>query len=124
MNAEEATRLIAREVPRELKRLRGRLMLDELRETLGAAEIGCPACEGTGWLDFGRLEDCPICFGFREVPTALADWFRDQLRAMLAERRPTAVRARPRGFSPIRRPDGGDERPFLRPLKCHITLRD
>jgi hypothetical protein len=124
MNAEEATRTIAREVPRELKRLRGRLMLDELADSLGTAETVCPACRGTGWLNAGRMEDCPICLGFRDVPAGLADWFSDRLGAALCGRRPVSLRTRPSGLALPPRVPSADERPFLRPLKCHISLND
>jgi len=82
-------RALSRELPRELKELRAKLMFEPLRESLGVEEVACPACRATGWLHEGRFERCPICCGFREVPRSLADWFRDRLRIGL-RRRPSA----------------------------------
>ncbi|MGD2175674.1 MAG: hypothetical protein PVJ27_09745 [Candidatus Brocadiaceae bacterium] len=78
------TRRIAERIPRELKILRAKLMLEDLYEYLGVEEVSCPACRGTGWLEFRRLEFCPLCCGFREVPDRLADWFRNQLARLRA----------------------------------------
>jgi hypothetical protein len=54
-------------------------MLESLSEILGVEETGCPACRATGWLDRRRLESCPVCCGFREVPETLAQWFRIEM---------------------------------------------
>jgi hypothetical protein len=124
MTREEATRLLAQAVPARMKRLRGRLMLDELTDALGTADAVCPACSGTGWLDAGLMEDCPVCLGFREVPASLADWFRDRLKAMLNGRRALSVGdgapVPGRTRTALRR----DGRRLLHPLKCHVSLRD
>jgi len=71
-------RRLAANIPFDLRRLRGKLMLEQCCETLGVEEVQCPACRGTGWLDRDELEQCPVCGGFREVPTRLAQWFRAQ----------------------------------------------
>jgi len=76
--------LAARHMPKPLRALRARVMLEGLADALGVEEVSCPACAGTGWLDRRRLEPCPICGGFREVPGPLADWF-DASRDVLAE---------------------------------------
>jgi hypothetical protein len=47
---------------------------------MGIKEVRCPACEGTGLLSDGPIERCPICRGFLNVPSALADWFEVQMR--------------------------------------------
>ncbi|MCD6415671.1 MAG: hypothetical protein J7M08_03110 [Planctomycetes bacterium] len=70
---------IARRMPRGLKSLRGKLMLEAFCEKLGVEEVSCPACGGTGWLDRRTLRYCPICCGFQEAPRRLADWFRTRL---------------------------------------------
>jgi hypothetical protein len=74
-------RRLAARVPAALKVMRARQMLESEQESLGIDEVACPACEGTGWLSRRRLERCPICCGFREVPAGLADWFRAQTAA-------------------------------------------
>jgi hypothetical protein len=78
MNCPELTRNIAARVPAELRDIRGRLMLQALCEQMGVQEVGCPACDGSGWLDRPALEHCPLCCGFQEVPERLAAWFRAQ----------------------------------------------
>jgi hypothetical protein len=75
MNRVRTTRKIARKMPRHLKALRGQMMLSAFARVMGVAEVGCPACEASGWLCPERLETCPICCGFREVPVALSYWF-------------------------------------------------
>ena len=80
MIARQQVRDIAAALPLRLKQMRGKLMLEALCETLGVEEVTCPACAGTGWLDMGALESCPICCGFLEVPDRLAEWFKAQLR--------------------------------------------
>ncbi len=82
---------VARRLPPELKELRAKLMLEPLCESLGVEEVACPACRGTGWLSELRLERCPVCCGFREVPRGLSDWFRNRLRAGL-RRTPEGLR--------------------------------
>ena len=72
-------RTIARRLPGDMRALRSRMMLESVCETIGVEEVRCPACGGTGWLDRRRLEDCPLCCGFQEVPRSLADWFRNQM---------------------------------------------
>ncbi len=71
-------RTLAAQVPSELKVMRARQMLESEQEFLGVDEVACPGCGGTGWLSRRRLERCPLCCGFREVPVRLADWFRAQ----------------------------------------------
>ena len=74
-------RMIAAQVPAGLRAMRGRMMLQSVHEFLGVDEVPCPACAGSGWLSRRRLERCPLCCGFREVPVGLADWFRVQMAA-------------------------------------------
>ena len=74
-------RMIAAQVPAGLRAMRGRMMLETVHEFLGVDEVPCPACAGSGWLSRRRLERCPLCCGFREVPVGLADWFRVQTAA-------------------------------------------
>lgn len=74
-------RMIAAQVPARLRAMRGRMMLQSVHEFLGVDEVPCPACAGSGWLSRRRLERCPLCCGFREVPVGLADWFRVQMAA-------------------------------------------
>jgi hypothetical protein len=102
MNHVRAVREIARRAPRELRELRGKLMLETVCETLGVEEVPCPACAGTGWVARSAQECCPLCCGFREVPDRLADWFRAQLRRAPADSperraggRPSCERAGP-----------------------------
>ena len=72
-------RRIAFRMPRELRILRGRAMLEDACGTLGVEDVPCPACSATGWLDALKLERCPVCCGFREVPDELAAWFKCRL---------------------------------------------
>ncbi len=69
-------RELAARVPADLRRMRARQMLESEQEFLGTDEVACPGCGGTGWLSRRRLERCPLCYGFREVPVGLAEWFR------------------------------------------------
>jgi hypothetical protein len=69
-------RTIAAAIPHELKEMRGRMMLESEQEFLGVDEVACPACGGSGWLNLRRLERCPVCCGFCEVPEGLANWYR------------------------------------------------
>lgn len=79
MSAADLVRSIAARMPSDLAGLRAKLMLEPLCESLGVEEVPCPACGGGGWLDRAALEHCPLCGGFREVPDALAEWFRAEL---------------------------------------------
>ena len=73
------TRTIVRRIPPELRALRSAMMLEQVCESFRVEDVTCPACAGTGWLDEERLDCCPLCCGFREVPGVLADWFTNQL---------------------------------------------
>jgi hypothetical protein len=90
MSRRQVVKDIARRIPAELKRLRGKLMLEVLCETLGVAEVVCPACNGSGWLEVRLLERCPICCGFLEVPDGLAEWFKANIRRRTEGRGSTA----------------------------------
>lgn len=70
--------MLAARVPADLRVMRARQMLESEQEFLGVDEVACPGCDGTGWMNRRRLERCPLCCGFREVPARLADWFRAQ----------------------------------------------
>jgi hypothetical protein len=100
MSHRDAVRKLARRMPRRLRELRGKLMLESQCAYLGVEEVECPACGGDGWLDRRGLEYCPICCGFREVPDSLADWFRARMESLNAaeqgrrERTPVEVLAR------------------------------
>ena len=87
MDRRNLVRGLAGSMPADLRSLRGKLMLEAFAEVLGVVEVECPACRATGWLDRRRLEVCPICCGFREVPDRLADWFRKEVQRRLASRR-------------------------------------
>jgi hypothetical protein len=76
-------RQIARRMPRALKAVRGRMMLEGAPEMPCTEDVSCPACDGTGWLVLSSLEHCPVCCGFREVPELVADWFKCQARRAL-----------------------------------------
>ena len=78
MRDRAVVRTLAALVPADLRLMRARQMLESEQEFLGVDEVACPGCEGTGWLSRRRLERCPLCCGFREVPVGLADWFRAQ----------------------------------------------
>jgi hypothetical protein len=112
MNApasDEARRLlvrrIARRVPRELRELRGKAMLEDLHETLGVEDAPCPACAATGWLDAARLEHCPVCCGFCEVPDELAAWFKCRLACAAQESGPASEgEGAPGAWRPSERP--------------------
>ncbi|MFW6118890.1 MAG: hypothetical protein ACOC7S_00990 [Planctomycetota bacterium] len=78
-------------MPRELKELRAKAMLESECEYLGVADVTCPTCLGSGYLDRAAFEFCPVCCGFREVPEGVADWVRARLAAMREERRPEAA---------------------------------
>ncbi|MFO8006306.1 MAG: hypothetical protein R6V05_01065 [Candidatus Brocadiia bacterium] len=80
-------RRLADRMPRDLRRLRGQMMLEPVYESLGVEEVTCPACGGSGWLDRRALDYCPICCGFQEVPDRLADWFRGRAAGCRAEDR-------------------------------------
>lgn len=75
MNRRKTILELRARVPRCLRALRARMLLEQWAECLGVQEVECPACSGCGWLDERRLEHCPICCGFREVPRGLAEWF-------------------------------------------------
>ncbi len=66
-------------LPKDLRILRLKAMLEPLADSLGVEEVECPACEGSGWLDIGAVEHCPLCCGFQELPRSAADWFRCRL---------------------------------------------
>ena len=125
-------RRLARRLPRALKDLRGRLMLSQVCETLGAEEAACPACDGSGWLDRQALQTCPLCCGFKEVPRPVAEWFVARWSSEVPEagRSCGAVdverRERPRG--PLPEADGPSRRRgerlgriAERPLKLHLS---
>jgi hypothetical protein len=78
MRDRAVVRELAARVPRGLRLTRARQMIETEQEFLGVDEVACPGCAGTGWLSRRRLERCPLCCGFREVPTSLADWYRAQ----------------------------------------------
>ncbi len=100
MDRRRLVRSLAVSIPADLRSLRGKVMLESLCEVLGVEETGCPACRGTGWLDRRRLESCPICCGFREVPEALAQWFRIEMHRRAEGR--GIERSRPPGIrSPV-----------------------
>lgn len=79
MNHSVAILKLVTRVPRWLRALRARMLLDECAERLGVREVECPACGGGGWLNEKRLERCPICCGFRQVPRSLAEWVEREL---------------------------------------------
>ena len=62
-------------MPRALRDLRAKLLLSRFAAHLGVPEVKCRACGGSGLLDRGEVEVCPICRGFAEVPRSLEDWF-------------------------------------------------
>jgi hypothetical protein len=97
MSRRQVVRNIAREMPADLKELRGKLMIEVLCATLGVEEVACPACNGSGWLDRRSLERCPVCCGFLEVPDRLAEWFRAEFRRGMA---PQGASRAPRGSLP------------------------
>ena len=108
---------LADRIPVRLRELRAKLMLEQICENFGVEETTCPACRGTGWLDPGAFEHCPICCGFREVPTQLAYWLRDELAA--ARRRPRT--RHPAGFMPS---DASGAAPRQRPGRlAELTYR-
>ena len=72
-------RRISLRLPRWLKDLRGRLLLEAYAWHLGVEEVPCGACGASGWLDERCWRRCPICQGFGEVPKELDDWFDAQL---------------------------------------------
>ncbi len=83
-----AVRALAACIPAPLRSIRRRLMLETECWSLGAEERVCPACEGSGWLDADAWEHCPICCGFRDVPLALALWFKTALAQAQGVARP------------------------------------
>ncbi len=85
MRRTEALRSICERVPGRLRILQGRLLLDGYAEQMGAEEVKCPACDGTGRLEAHGPERCPICRGFEEVPRSLAEWFDEELSQALRE---------------------------------------
>lgn len=94
--APEEIRRIARRIPRELRSLRGKLLLEHYASRLGVEEVTCPACGGEGRLGRKRRETCPVCRGFEEVPASLARWFEARLgRGFHAPAGPVWGRPRP-----------------------------
>ena len=75
MDETDDVRRIAGRIPRRLRALRARLMLEPFSLVLGVEEVKCPACAGSGWLESGLLETCPVCRGFGEVPQELSSWY-------------------------------------------------
>ena len=82
MDETDDVRTIAGRIPLRLRALRARLMLEPFSLVLGVEEVECPACAGSGWLERGLLETCPVCCGFREVPQELSSWFRNGRRQL------------------------------------------
>jgi len=82
MHQSDVVKAVADRIPANLRELRGKATLSEMCRVMGIEEVECPACGGTGWLDPRYFRHCPVCRGFREVPTALAGWVREQLREM------------------------------------------
>ena len=105
MSTPRTIRTIAAGMPRSLKALRAKLMFERCAETLGVDEVICPACRGEGLLDDTRLERCPVCCGFGEVPEGLADWFASCLHRMERheDSRGGAARKGPRRPAALRR---------------------
>jgi len=93
MTWRQAVYAIAAAIPADLRSLRGRMMLESENEFIGVDEVPCPACDGDGWLSRRRLERCPVCVGFCDVPEGLADWFRAQAAACREEMANTATGA-------------------------------
>ena len=87
MNRKRFIRSLGRRVPRLLRGLRARLLLEREADHMGTEEVRCPACDGTGLLNDEPMERCPICRGFLNVPGALADWFEVQMRRALWRQR-------------------------------------
>mgnify|MGYP006306413793 CR=1 FL=1 len=87
MGTEEMARELADRMPRRLRTMRARIMLEECHETLGVPELPCPACDGTGWTDRAALIHCPVCAGFQEVPEPLAEWYVDEVARRKTDRR-------------------------------------
>ena len=100
MNLPRAIRSIASRMPQDLRLLRAKAMLEPVCETLGVEDVRCPACNGAGWLDADRLEDCPVCGGFCEVPDRLADWFKSQRNCLGDDERSGALRRHMRRLRP------------------------
>jgi hypothetical protein len=88
MAPEALVQELADRMPRRLRVMRAKMMLEQCHETLGVREVPCPACRGTGWADREALRTCPICVAFREVPEPLAQWYTDEVAARRAPRRP------------------------------------
>ncbi len=92
--ARRLVRRLAARMPPDLRKLRGRMMLEPIYESLGVEEVRCPACGGSGWLDRAALEYCPVCCGFQQVPDRLAEWFRARAAGFRAEAPPRRIRVR------------------------------
>ncbi len=102
-----AARRLGPRIPRELRELRGKMMLEAEYEFLGVEEVTCPACNGCGRLTEDVLDFCPLCCGFREVPDRLARWFRIHAARMDRASRQSGKReAAPATLSGNRRPFG------------------
>lgn len=80
MTRKQMASQVAEDLPRRLRRLRGRNTLEEWARKLGVEEMTCPACGGTGWLDRSTLWRCPLCYCTRAVPRAVGEWFMAEMR--------------------------------------------
>ncbi len=107
MRDRAVVRTLAALVPADLRLMRARQMLESEQEFLGVDEVACPGCEGTGWLSRRRLERCPLCCGFREVPVGLADWFRAQTAETTTTTRRAPRKARTGDGGSMRKARGG-----------------
>jgi hypothetical protein len=79
MTREGIIRRIGARMPRRLRGLRGRLLLEAYEQNLGVEEVTCPACGGACMIGGEEGEPCPICRGFGDVPAAVAQWFDDEM---------------------------------------------
>jgi len=69
-------------MPVELRRVRARLLLEPAP---AFTEVDCPCCLGEGHLgDVTRR--CPVCLGWREVSTGMAEWYERAICSYVAGR--------------------------------------
>jgi hypothetical protein len=99
---------IASAMPAPLRRLRVRLLLEDLSESIGMGDVPCPGCRGSGWADAVRLQLCPLCGGFERVPLSVAEWFRSCCKrgASVARRVPVYHSATQRAVEMLKPPRG------------------
>jgi len=119
----DALERIVAEMPTSLRRLRGRILLEDFIESIGVGDVPCPGCLGTGWADEADLQLCPLCCGFERVPTRVADWFRSRWKRECQQGARGAYQSAAQRAVELRNPPRGERlgRMALEPVHVHMS---